>query len=314
MMLTNKKQGGITVKKLFCCLLVILMSCSIFLSAVAANPVIVEGITLDKESVIIPIGKSAVLKATIAPKNATAKKLEWLSSDESIATVKNGKITAVSCGTATITAKATDGSDVSTNAQVTVVTPVKKVTFSEKKLTIAPGTTWQLSAEVMPEDASIKDLTWKSSNEKVIMVDEKGLITGIGKGSANITAAAADGSGAKATISVKVQNFNLVFTSKEPQIVNYYYGSGSFTIKGSVKTGNVSIPEINTSMMVMMVGGPAREDVSVTPVKPGTDVVTIKVGRKKYKYTVYVSPEAFEEEKITESEDNPSDNPEGESD
>ena len=67
-------------------------------------------------------------------------------------------------------------------------------------------------------------------------------------------------------------------------------------------------------MMVMMVGGPAREDVSVTPVKPGTDVVTIKVGRKKYKYTVYVSPEAFEEEKITESEDNPSDNPEGELD
>jgi len=278
---------------------IMILFCLFAIPASAANAVPVENITLNAETATVAIGKSFSLKATIQPKNATVKKVEWISSDESIATVKNGNVKGIALGTVTITAKATDESSISASAEITVIQPVKKVALSDSKISLAPGTTWKLKANIDPQTASIKDIIWTSSNEKVAKVDENGIVTAIGKGTAKITATAADGSKAKAIATVKVEKFDLVFTSKAPQIVEYYYGSGSFKIKGSVKNGNVSIPNIDTSMFVMMIGGKQREEVSVTPVKPGTDVVTIKVGSKKYKYTVFVAPEVFEENTAT---------------
>ena len=279
-------------KKTFCFLLLFAMSWLFVFPSSAAGAVPVESITFDKDSVILAVGKTAALKAEVAPKNATVKKLLWVSSDESVATVKNGKVKATACGTATITAEAEDGSGVSASVLITVVTPVKKIVFSEKKLTVATGTTRQLTAEVFPEEADGRSLSWKSSNEKAAAVDENGLVTGMGKGTAKITAAATDGSGVKAAVTVEVRDFDLVFTSGSPQTVSYWFGSGRFSVKGSVKTGCVRIPDMDTDMNVMMTGSQAREEVSVTPVSPGTDVITITAGKKKYAYTAYVSPEA----------------------
>lgn len=281
-------------RKAFCFLLLFAMSCLCVFPTFAAGAAPVESITLDMESAVIAVGKTITLKAVVTPKNASVKKLQWSSSDESVATVKNGKVKAVACGTATISVKAEDGGEAGAGAVITVVIPVKKVTLSEKKLTIAPGTKWQLTAEALPEDASNKELTWTSSNEKVAAVDEKGIITGKEKGTASITAVSADGSGAKATVAVSVQDFDLVFTTGAPQTADYYYGSGQVSVRGSVKTGNVRIPEIDADMNVMMAGSQAKDTVAVTPVSPGTDAVTIKVGKKNYTYTAYVSPEAVE--------------------
>ena len=252
------------------------------------------GIALDKDELNIPAGKSASLKATISPSDASNKQVTWSTSDESIATVSSsGQVRGVSAGAAVITATAKDGSGVVATCTVSVVTPVKKITSEVKSISMAPSTTWHLTATVEPEEATLKDILWSSSNEKVATVDENGVVTGVAKGSATITGTAIDGSNVKAKIQVKVQEYDLVFTDKTPQTVYYYYGSGIFTITDSVKEGNVSIPSINTFMMASVVGGKAKEPVEVTPVKPGTDTVTIKVGSKKYKYTVYVSPEAF---------------------
>lgn len=67
------------------------------------------------------VGESQQLAVTIAPSNATIKKLEWLSSNTDVATVDaNGVVTAVDEGEATIYAQATDGSDVSGEAIITV--------------------------------------------------------------------------------------------------------------------------------------------------------------------------------------------------
>ena len=70
----------------------------------------VTGIKLDKTSLEIPAGKSAVLKATVQPENATEQGVTWTSSNPKLATVDaNGKITAKSMGKVTITAVANDG-------------------------------------------------------------------------------------------------------------------------------------------------------------------------------------------------------------
>jgi len=66
----------------------------------------VTGISLDKPTLTLVVGKDYTLIATITPNNATKKTVTWISDDDTKATVTNGKVIAVSVGVATITAKA----------------------------------------------------------------------------------------------------------------------------------------------------------------------------------------------------------------
>lgn len=74
-----------------------------------AKNVAVTGVTLDKSEVSITVGKTATLTATITPSNATNKNVSWTSNAEDVATVKNGVVTAVAEGEATITVTTEDG-------------------------------------------------------------------------------------------------------------------------------------------------------------------------------------------------------------
>ena len=68
----------------------------------------VTGVSLDKNELALKTGDTAKLTATVTPDNATDKTVRWTSSDETIATVQDGAVTAVKEGKATITAKAGD--------------------------------------------------------------------------------------------------------------------------------------------------------------------------------------------------------------
>ena len=174
---------------------------------------------------------------------------------------------------------------------------IKKITITEKSVTLAPGISHKLAVTVEPDD-STPDLIWTSSNEKIASVDSTGTITGIKKGNAKITATAADGGKAKASITVKVEEFDLVFASKKPQKLKYHYsGTGRARITGTVKNGNVSIPEIDIDMFTSVSGGPAANEVEVTPLHPGTDIVTINFNGKKIKYSIFIA-DYFEEHEI----------------
>ena len=96
----------------------------------------VTGVTLDPTSLSLFTGDTATLTATVEPENATNKNVTWSSDKPEVATVENGKVTAVKEGTATITVTAQDGSGVSTSCSVTVThsmvhTPKKDATCTE---------------------------------------------------------------------------------------------------------------------------------------------------------------------------------------
>lgn len=80
----------------------------------------VESITLNPTTLLIACGNTGTIAATVAPLSATNRSLEWSSSNEGVATVAGGVVTAKAIGTATITAAATDGSGVKATCQVTV--------------------------------------------------------------------------------------------------------------------------------------------------------------------------------------------------
>ena len=277
-------------KRLIACLVCIFIS-FVYVSTMSED---IPSITFDEDTYHVSIGKSINVKTIITPK--TNMKLEWRSSDDAIAEVSaKGIVKGISNGTAIITASSVDNPSIQASCTVIVVVPVKKITISDKKVDLAIGVYHQLAASVEPNNASMSSVLWSSSNEKVAIVDNTGKVTGVNKGTANITASANDGSGVKASVTVKVEEYALVFTSKRPQKVKYQIiGGGNYSIKGLVKNGNVSIPNIDEKGWRS--GGNSTETVEVTPLNSGTDTVTVKFNNKNLNYTIFVADYFMENE------------------
>ena len=71
--------------------------------------IVANSITINKSTLSLEIGKSETLTATVLPTDATDKTITWTSSNPNVATVSNGKVTAVAAGKASVTAKTTNG-------------------------------------------------------------------------------------------------------------------------------------------------------------------------------------------------------------
>jgi len=166
-----------------------------------------ESITLSATSQTIKVGDDPIqLEATVLPETTSNKDVTWTSSDESIATVdETGIVTAVSAGTATITCTAADESGVSATCEITVIQLVTEITLSSSSLNLEVGNTKTLLATVLPENANDKSVTWTSSDESVVTVDEDGTVTAIAIGTTTITCTAVDGSEVFANCEVTVQ-------------------------------------------------------------------------------------------------------------
>lgn len=120
----------------------------------------------------------------VQPSDAFDKRLKWSRDNEEVATVdENGEVYAHKSGTATITVTTYDGS-VSNSCEIIVAKPVAGVSIEPAEVELTElGKTAQLTAKIQPEDATNKNVTWKSSNESVCIVSNKGelLTTGYGK-------------------------------------------------------------------------------------------------------------------------------------
>lgn len=99
------------IKKIMCCIIsvAVFISFLTFPSLAVSKPVAVKFLKLSKTSITLALGKTAKLMVTINPSNATNKAIKWLSSNSYIATVKNGKVTAIHDGNCIIIAKSSNG-------------------------------------------------------------------------------------------------------------------------------------------------------------------------------------------------------------
>jgi uncharacterized protein YjdB len=140
--------------------------------------------------------QTEMIEAVVLPETAENRSVVWSSSDELIATVdQDGMITARLNGAAIITVKSTDGK-VKTEIIVTVeylLTPVTEIKLNMSDITLLSyGETKLLKATVYPENATVKKVIFASNDPSVVIVNEKGLITAMGNGTATITVSALD--------------------------------------------------------------------------------------------------------------------------
>ncbi len=166
----------------------------------------VTSISLNKTTLSLEKGKTEALSATVLPSDADNKSVTWSTSNVKVATVDaKGSVKAVAKGTAVITVTAADGSGLTATCIVTVKQPVTSISLSKTTLSLKKGKTAALSAAVLPSDADDRSVIWSTSNVKVATVDAKGSVKAVAKGTAVITARAADGSGLTATCIVTVK-------------------------------------------------------------------------------------------------------------
>ncbi len=208
------------------------------------SSVLVESITLDCSEKRLYVGDTFEIHADVYPYNAADKSLSWISDNPEVASVdENGKVTAVSVGEAIISAKSVDGSDVSAECKVTV-DPVSAsaVTLNVADMTLLVGQSDKLTATVSPENVTDKTITWASDNETIASVDENGLVTALGVGSATITASTENG--LTATCEVTVLPVLVEAIILDPDIIQCIIGE-KFVIKASVLPENASNPHID---------------------------------------------------------------------
>ncbi len=164
--------------------------------------VAVTGIKLDKTTCTIEKGKTQTLTATVTPSNATNKTITWTTSDSSVATVSGGRITAKNTGTATITAKTSNGK--TATCKVTVKNPAvlaAGIKLDKTSTTLGKGETITLNATITPTNTTNKSVTWTTSNSSVATVSG-GKITAKNNGTTTITAKTSNGKTATCKVTV----------------------------------------------------------------------------------------------------------------
>lgn len=156
--------------------------------------VAVTGVSLKPNTLSLKVGEAETLTAVVIPANADNKTVSWSTSDQSVATVADGLVTAVKEGSATITVTTIDGGKTATCA-VTVSTdtvPVTGITINQGATAeVEEGKTITLTATVQPDNATDKTVTWVSAHESIATVVD-GVVTGIAPGQAIISAKAGD--------------------------------------------------------------------------------------------------------------------------
>ena len=149
------------------------------------------GLTLDKTTAEMIEGETLTLTATVTPDDATDKSVVWTSSDETVATVTDGVVTAIKAGKVTITAANGDNTatcEITVNAKFISSTGL---TLDKTTAEMTEGETLTLTATVTPDDATDKSVVWTSSDETVATVAD-GVVTAIKAGKVTITAANGD--------------------------------------------------------------------------------------------------------------------------
>jgi uncharacterized protein YjdB len=281
---------------------------------VTVSNVEAQSISLNKKTLDLIVGSKDSLTVTFTPNNTSNKTITWTSSNTGVATVKDGLVVAKGVGTATITAKSSNGKTATCTVNVKADNvPVQSVSLNINAINTTVDDEIHLIATINPSNATNKKVTWESSNTSVATVSD-GVVKTKGVGTATITVTTVNGKKdtCKVTVnssiidvqsvtlntnSIKTKvgeevsltatvypsnatNKTITWTSSDNSIVTV---SSSGKIKG-IKTGSATITAKSnngkTATCKVTVES-STTTVSVTGVSLDNTAITLKVGGTK---------------------------------
>lgn len=236
-------------------------------------------------------GETLQLNVTFNPDDTTDDKtISWTSTDDAVASVENGLVTAKSAGTAYI--KASVG-ELEVTCKIDVKVPLEGIELNKETTEILRRQEEKLQVKLNPEDATYEgDLVWTSSDETVATVDENGVITAIKAGTTTITVKAVEGEEEftdTCTVTVKEIPLNSI-TINMPDFdlgIGETQQLGIF-IEPEDTTDDLNIEWSSSDPEIVKVD----ENGLVTAVSEGTATITVKAGDKEasVKVTAKVIP------------------------
>lgn len=232
------------------------------------NPIIT--LNLQSAAVLSP-GDTLELEflSAIDPIEATLPEVHWTTSDNTVATVESGIVTAQSVGQATITAVCA-GQEAA--CVVTVAVPLNAVTLDKTEAVAAVGETLSLTAAPDPADATGFTVVWSTADPAVATVAEDGTVTAVAAGSTTITASCGELSAScTVTVGVHAEIVQLDYTELELSVGQ----TAALTSTVYPSSGVIDIPAYTSSDPAVAA---VAEDGTVTGIAPGTATITVHYG------------------------------------
>ena len=233
----------------------------------------------------LQLGEKCVMGVRIKPSNATNQKVSFTCSPELVSIEENIEystpgmigydVTPLGEGEVTFTAVSEDGGITATkNIAVSAPTKVTEINILPKNAAIEVGETKQFTAVIGPSDAYNKEVEWSSSDTSVATVKVTSInyvaeVTGVGNGTATITATAKDGSGVKGEATITVVDkkpTSITFDGTAPYEFNYWQGKVidfKNDLKMKVEPADADFSVIEWGISI----NSARDDVSGEEVK-----------------------------------------------
>ncbi len=246
----------------------------------------------DKEPENLEIGESKVLSPRY-DQEATTSEVTWSTTDPDVVGVDDdGNITAVGSGEAEITVTTKDGEQASQKVVVEELDETKLLAPKKSSITLETGKNENIQIET---DSNYTNFIYRSSNEKIAVVNERGVLLGLEPGNVTITATTADGLSTEINVKVvDVPASKLTIVGKNNKV---NVGS-TLELECDVypiDATNQTIEWKSSNSNILTV-----ENGDVKGISTGTAIVTAKSGDLYNEFTVDVVPK---NEKIEEQED-----------
>lgn len=245
----------------------------------------VKSVTFDAQDITLKPNEKRQLHATVLPADAFNQELIWSSLNPDVAEVDNeGNVTGKKKGDAVIVATTTDGSNLSAICDVHVDCRVESIKLNTNKIMLEPSKTYRLSATVLPTDAFVKDVVWKSMDESIASVDAQGNVTANAIGKTDIIVSTTDGSNLADICEVTVMNMSNI----EVDGIYYKVGTDGAMVtsnpEGTKYSGaieipsNINVPELGTINVISVDANAFKNATLLTKIALPATIESIEQG------------------------------------
>ena len=245
-----------------------------------------------------------IIKDTIELNKGSEEKLEyklsqdltdsiiiWKSSNTDVAVVKNGIVSAISDGEATITATI-NGKDIKDTCKVIVKKlDLTGIVFEDESLSISVGKTLKLTLNALPSGADLPSLKWDVDNKDILSVSDEGVIKGINVGEAVVTVSSMDG---KYSASINIIVTPYVSEPIEINVEGYDLNFDENTYSYTLKIKNEKSLKITSNVKdISIKGNDKLENGSLITItvfnNDGSKTYNIKIEKSKSYVYIFIS-------------------------